>query len=66
MLAESVVRRVLQTINSLPKRVLYLDSFLPSEPHYMSLITLVGLKRIFGVNCDVAFPVDFVYEDSIW
>lgn len=50
----------LQEVHSL----LFIDEQGPVNPEYLSILTLIGLKQIFGSRCDVAFPVDFVYQDS--
>jgi len=47
-----------------PKRVLFVDEKLPNNADYQSVLALIGLKQIFGVNCEVAFPVEYIYEDT--
>ena len=44
--------------------VLFIDEQLPVNPEYQSTLTLIGLKQLFGSQCYVAFPGDFVYMDS--
>ena len=44
--------------------VLFVDERLPHHNDYQSVLTLIGLKQILGVNCHVMFPTDYVYEDS--
>lgn len=46
------------------QRVLFVDERLPQHADYLSVMTLIGLKQLFGVDCVAAFPIDYVYEDS--
>ncbi|CAB4619416.1 unannotated protein [freshwater metagenome] len=46
------------------KRVLFVDEQLPNQADYQSALSLIGLKQIYGSNCDVLFPVDYLYEDT--
>ena len=46
------------------KRVLFVDEQLPRNADYQSVLTLIGLKQLLSSNCEVAFPVDYVYRDS--
>lgn len=45
-------------------RVLFVDERLPVMPDYQSVLTLIGLQQLLGTRCDVAFPVDYIYEDT--
>ena len=33
-------------------------------PDYQSVLTLIGLQQLLGKRCNVAFPVDYVYQDT--
>lgn len=44
--------------------VLFIDSKLPSQPDYLSLCTLIGLKQKYATNCEVLFPVSYIYKDT--
>jgi hypothetical protein len=46
------------------QRVLFVDEQLPHQADYQSALSLIGLKQIYGSNCDVLFPVDYLYEDT--
>ncbi len=46
------------------QRVLFVDERLPHHADYQSMLTLIGLKQILGVNCHVLFPVDYIYDDT--
>ena len=44
-------------------RVLFIDAATPTRPDYLSILTLIGLKQVLGKQVDVAFPVNYIYED---
>ena len=44
--------------------VLFLDERLPSSVDYLSLTTLIGLKRIPDLTCVAWRPVDYVYANT--
>lgn len=44
--------------------VLFVDAALPSAADYLSVLTLIGLKQVFGRECAVAYPVDYIYSDA--
>ena len=46
-------------------RVLFVDEQLPGHADYQSALALIGLKQMFGVHCEVAFPVDYIYDDTL-
>jgi hypothetical protein len=45
-------------------RVLFVDERLPSSVDYLSLTTLIGLKRIPALTCVAWRPVDYVYANT--
>jgi len=45
-------------------RVLFIDEQLSGHADYQSALALIGLKQMYGLRCEVAFPVDYVYEDT--
>lgn len=45
-----------------PKRVLFIDKSLPEKEDYLSMLTLIGLKQIFGKNCVEAFITPYLYD----
>ena len=60
-MAEYVLTSVgLQDVSS----ILFVDERLPHHNDYQSVLTLIGLKQMLGVNCHVMFPTEYVYEDS--
>lgn len=44
------------------KRILFVDTHLPSMVDYQSVLALIGLKQLFGKMCDVLCPVEYIYE----
>ena len=44
--------------------MLFVDEQLPKHADYLSALTLIGLKQVFGSNCAVAFPVDYLFENT--
>jgi len=44
-------------------RVLFVDEAAVGMPDYQSILTLIGLKQLFGAQISVAYPLDYVYED---
>lgn len=46
------------------QRILFVDENLPHTADYQSVLTLIGLKQLLGRDCHVAFPVDWIYQDS--
>jgi hypothetical protein len=44
------------------RRVIFYDESLPEIPDYLSIMTLIGLKELFGRNCLVTFPTPYLYE----
>ena len=46
------------------QRVLFVDENLDESSDYLSVMTLIGLKQILGSDCDVLFPVDYIYKDT--
>ena len=44
--------------------VLFVDAALPSAADYLSVLTLIGLKQVFGRECALAYPADYIYSDS--
>ena len=49
---------------SAAQRVLFVDEQLPNHAEYLSVLTLIGLKQLMGSNCEVAFPVDYLFENT--
>ena len=45
-------------------RVLFIDERMPTDPEYLSTLTLIGLKERLGTGVEVAFPAGHVYADS--
>jgi hypothetical protein len=48
------------------RRILFVDEDLPHTADYQSVLTLIGLKQLLGDGCEVAFPVDWIYSDSLF
>lgn len=46
------------------RRILFVDERLPGSVDYLSVLTLIGLKQVFGDRCEVMFPVDYIYDDT--
>lgn len=42
--------------------VLFLDEALPQQPDYLSVLSLIGLKRLLGERCVVGFPVPYIFD----
>jgi len=45
------------------KRILFIDENLPNSADYMSLLTLIGLKQLFGKSCLAVPEVPYIYDD---
>lgn len=45
-------------------KLVFFDQHTPTNPDYLSTLTLIGMKEIFGESCEVAFPADFLYRNS--
>lgn len=45
------------------RRILFVDASLPQMPDYLSVFTLIGLKKLRGENVSVSHPVPYVYDD---
>ena len=46
------------------QRVLFIDRHLPATVDYQSTLSLIGLKQLLGATCEVAFPVEYLYQHS--
>jgi len=64
---KKMVEYVLRTTGHWNKinSVLFIDSNLPFVPDYLSVLFLIGLKQTFGKDCEVLFPVDYIYQDTL-
>jgi hypothetical protein len=61
--SDSMVRYMLRiTGTDLPGNALFIDRALQRKPDCLSAMILGGLKNILHDRCEVAFPVDFMYE----
>lgn len=54
---------VLDATEASSSRVLFVDENLPLKADYLSVMTLIGLKQLFGASVEVAFPVPYVYSN---
>ena len=45
--------------------ILFIDELLPDHADYLSVLTVIGLKQLFGTACHVLHPVDYIYESSL-
>lgn len=54
-----LIRSKLQDV----KRILFVDENLPMQVDYISLLTLIGLKQLFGKNCLAIPDVPYIYND---
>jgi len=45
-------------------KVLFLDEHTPTNPEYLSTLTFIGLKEVLKHGLEVAFPAEFLYQDS--
>ena len=61
--SKAMMRRVLGTIPVAPKRVLFIDEQLPKQSDYLSVFSLIGLLQLSSLHVDVAFPVDYIFQD---
>ena len=59
----SMAKYIIRMAEIEPKKILFIDQVLPSSPDYLSCMTLIGLKQLFGSAVHVAFQVDYIYED---
>lgn len=46
------------------ENILFVDAALGNAADYQSVLTLIGLKQLRGMNCDALHPVDYVYRDT--
>lgn len=44
------------------EKVLFVDRNLPTMVDYQSVLTLIGVKQVFGQKAEVLHPVDYIYE----
>ena len=59
----SMARYMIRIAKLKPSRILFIDEFLPDIPDYLSCMTLIGLKQLYGSMVTVAYPVDYIYTD---
>ena len=59
----AMVDYIFNTLNLNPKRVLFADEQLPKRADYLSVFTLIGLMQTKAYHVDVAFPVEYIFED---
>jgi hypothetical protein len=45
-------------------RVLFVDERIPTTVDYQSVLTLIGLKQVLGLNCHVLLPVKYIYAGN--
>jgi hypothetical protein len=65
--SQSMARYVLEASGlSDARRILFVDEDLPHTADYQSVLTLIGLKQLLGDGCEVAFPVDWIYSESLF
>jgi hypothetical protein len=43
-------------------KVLFLDERLATQPDYLSVMTLISLKQLFGSKCHVPWKADYLYR----
>jgi len=46
-------------------KILFVDGRLPKQADYLSALSLIGLKQLFGRSCEVLFPTPYLYSDNI-
>lgn len=46
-------------------KILFVDESAPTMPDYQSILTLIGLKLLYGSKVFVAYPIDYLYSDWV-
>ena len=59
---KAMAKYILSSINSDPKKILFVDKSLPTKEDYLSMMTLIGLKQMFGKKCVEAFITPYLYD----
>ena len=59
----AMARYIFEALNVSPKRILFLDEGLPKRADYLSVFTLIGLLQDPSWHVDVAFPVEYIFQD---
>ena len=60
----SMARYILDVIGLSVKKVLFIDNNLIHYPDYLSVSTLIGLKQVFGKDCDALYDPNYIYADT--
>jgi hypothetical protein len=61
---ESLTKNILNILEISPKKILFIDDKLPECVDYLSNMIFIGLKNNFEKDCEVAFPVEYMYKSS--
>lgn len=59
----AMARYIFEALKVSPKRILFLDEVLPKRADYLSVFTLIGLMQEPSWHVDVAFPVEYIFQD---
>ena len=59
----AMARYIFEALDVSPKRILFLDEGLPKRADYLSVFTLIGLMQEPSWHVDVAFPVEYIFQD---
>ena len=61
--SESMAAYFLDASGYVSGQILFVDQSLPSEPDYLSVLSLIGLKQLLGNSVQVTHPVSYIYDD---
>lgn len=62
---KNMIKYIFSKIGIMPKNVLFVDSSLPEKEDYLSMLTLIGLKQIYGQKCVEAFITPYLYDSYL-
>lgn len=61
---EAMIRYMLRSLSvTSVNQVLFINDSMPQTPDYLSMMTLIGLKRVFGKQVTVCPECEYLYDD---
>ncbi len=58
----AMAKYIMKSAGVTPKNVLFIDQSLPQTEDYLSMMTLIGFKQLFGQKCVEAFITPYLYD----
>jgi len=59
----AMAKYIMKSAKVTPKNVLFIDQSLPQTEDYLSIMTLIGFKQLFGQKCVEAFITPYLYDN---